>query len=141
MLPDQEFLPMPRQFLHPQLLQCDTAGPHPSVDAPTTTHQWIKHGGMSFMLSWIISIGFSSWILFRDRSLGKKGAGMASKPHLLLSLYNLNRSGKYREQSHIQMISILLLECLSLCHLSHRNMCSDCDILNYSLGRKMFRKL
>lgn len=72
-------LPMPRQFLHPQPLQCDTAGPQPSVDAPTTTHQWIKHGGMSFMLSWIISIGFSSWILFRDRSLGKKGAGHGIK--------------------------------------------------------------
>lgn len=70
---------MPRQFLHPQLLQCGTAGPHPSVDAPTTTHQWIIHGRMSCMLSWIISIGFSSWNMFRDRRLGKKGAGHGIK--------------------------------------------------------------
>lgn len=52
--------------------------PHPSVDAPTTTHWWRLHGGISCMLPWMMRTVFPSWSTFRERRLKRNRASHAS---------------------------------------------------------------
>lgn len=105
------FLLRLRQFLHPQLLS--GAGPHPSVDAPTTTHWWRLHRGTSCLLPWIIKL-YSHLEHIQGKEAGKEQNGSCIQARPQPSLHTPNQPGKCRKQSHSQNIPVTLSECLSL---------------------------